>query len=193
MLNTKSTETNHLVAALKSSNIGDRKQAEADLEAMGVNAIKALIDAMQSDDQGQAWRAAQLLAKIDDSRPLRYMVRALGSQHGLVGQVAVKAIIANLSANHAGLLLTKSLLNSHYTVQVHIVSGLTTLRYYGAIEPLMLLLSTTLSEIVQYITIDALDFLAATQAIELIRIFEQSNNYHLQKRARLALKSLGNL
>ena len=179
-----------LIDVLKSSDSIIRQQAEAAIEALGSDAIEALAVAMRSDNPGQAWRAAKLLAKIDDPRRAVYMEQSLVSANGLVGQVAVKAIVSVLSPNRAGEILTEHLLDSPPMIQIHMVTALSTLRYREAIENFIVLLETTESAEVRYITIEGLGLLHATQATDLIRSFADDRNHHVQERVQTALRLL---
>jgi len=183
--------TAQLIDILKSTDTSTRQQAEVALEAMGANAIESLAQAMHSDDLGQAWRAARLMAKIDDPRRVTYMTEALTSTNGLVGQVAVKVIVAILPPDAAGACLTGHLLDSHPIVQVHMIAALITMHYQAAVEPMMRLLTITESSEVRYTAIEGLGMLNAFQAVDLIRSFEHDGNHHVRERSEAALQRLG--
>ena len=179
-----------LIDMLKSTDRVARREAEAALEAMGSEAIESLAVAMRSDDPGQAWRAARLLAKIEDPRRTFYMEQALASTNGLVGQVAVKAIVGTLSPSQAGDILTKNLLTSAPFVQLHMVGALSVLGHREAIGNLVVLLETSVSAEVRYCTIEVLGLLHATQAVDLIRSFADDPNHHVRERVQTALQLL---
>ena len=179
-----------LIDMLKSTDRVARREAEAALEAMGSEAIESLAVAMRSDDPGQAWRAARLLAKIEDPRRTFYMEQALASTNGLVGQVAVKAIVDTLSPSQAGDILTKNLLTSAPIVQIHMVAALSLLGHREAIGNLVVLLETSVAAEVRYSTIEALGLLHATQAADVIRSFADDGNHHVRERVQTALQLL---
>ena len=131
------TQTAQLIEILKSTDTSTRQQAEGVLEALGADAVEPLAQAMQSVDMGQAWRAARLLAKIDDPRRTLYMTRALASTNSLVGQVAVKVITTTLPADQCGACLVEHLRDCRPIVQVHMVTALATSHYYAAIDSLI--------------------------------------------------------
>ena len=180
-----------LIENLRNSESAVRQQAETELEAMGSVVIDSLVVAMRSDDLGQAWRAARLLARIDDPRRLDYMLPALILSNSLVGQVALKVVIASLPAEQIGPCLVDYLPRCHPLVQVHVVLALGNLHHTEAIPALMQLLAATESAEVRYTVIEALGLLNAAQSVELIRSFQHNHNHHVRERVQIALTRLG--
>ncbi|MHB8625442.1 MAG: HEAT repeat domain-containing protein [Aggregatilineales bacterium] len=190
----RSDALDRLLEELGSSDTAVHESAETRLESMGAIAVEPLITAMSGENMGKAWRAARILSKIDDPRRFEPMRQALTSKNSLVGQVAVETLEAGAGAGQSMPqtvdAFIRALPNARFLVQLHIVAALERLGDKQAIAPLIDLLRTADSPEQRYMIIQALGTLGATQAIDLIRSFQDDENHHVRERAHVALQRL---
>ena len=186
-----------LVDALGSPEGSVHQQAESTLESMGGMAVEPLIRAMFSENMGKAWRAAQVLSKIDDPRRIEPMRQALTSRNSLVGQVAVQTLETTASAGQSRSQTVEAFISAlpeaRFLVQLHIVAALERLGDEKAIAPLIDRLKTADSPELRYSIIQALGTLGATQALDLIRSFAHDENHHVRERVQIAERRLASL
>jgi HEAT repeat protein len=181
-----------LLNKLSSSDVRVRIRTKESLLAMGAAVIEPLIELARKDAGRASWEAASVLAQIDDPRCLELMIDSLTTKDLMLGHIAVDALEKQQPPRIITALIN-ALPVAHHTLQPRIVGALEKAGDPQAVRPLMDLLGKTDSSLLRLCAIQALGVLGDVQAIDLIRLFENNEDHHVQKRARIALQRLDNL
>jgi HEAT repeat protein len=160
------------------------------LLAYGTLAVPELIDALSCTRLPRGWRAANILAHIDDIRWFVPMVMAVRAENPLLGHAAANAL-AKRYPHEAVAPLVAALPSCHAIVQLRIVAILEELKAVEAVPQLIELLALTDSATMRATILQALSTLGDKRLISIARQYLEDTDPHVRKRARKCLTSFG--
>jgi HEAT repeat protein len=165
-----------------------RQSAIDNLIQAGADAVDPLIAAMQRQKGRQAWEAAAILAQIDDPRWFQPMKNMLTASNLFIASVAA-ATLERFGESVIGTFI-EALPKCQAITQIQVIGILERIGDRRCVDILMELLRTSDSVDLQHTIIQTLGTICDARATELIRTFENHENHHVRKRARIALQRL---
>jgi HEAT repeat protein len=183
------TQLESLIEGLGEPDSITRKSAHDLLLQRGASAIEALLKAFYQGNRYQSYEAACILSQYHDVRCLYAFADALSWSNIMVAQIAAKALM-EYGKEKALAALLAGLPDARGLVQTYILEMLKDLGDPRANDLLIKLLQETDSAVLRYSIIETLGVLGASQAVELIRSFQNDENHHVRDRVRAALQLL---
>ncbi|MCS6870248.1 MAG: HEAT repeat domain-containing protein [Anaerolineae bacterium] len=158
----------------------------------GSKAVPYLIEALSHTRLSRSWRAANILAEIDDLRWFVPMVMAVRADNPLLGHAAANAL-AKRYPEYAIAPLVAALPFCHAIVQLRIIAILEELRATEAIPQLIELLASSDSTTMRTAILQALGTLGNKSLSNIARQYLDDPDPHVRKRARRCLAKFGEL
>ncbi len=181
-----------LIAQLDSADPSTSSRLSKRLLSYGNEAVPYLIEALYHTRAPRSWRAANILAQIDDPRWLAPMLRAVRAENPLLGDAAAKALAARYG-QEAALPLIAALPHCHSLVQLRIIALLEELGAAEAVPQLIERLALADSAILRAALLQALGKLGDPSLSSLARPYLEDSDPHVRKRARQCLIKWGAL
>jgi HEAT repeat protein len=156
----------------------------------GSTAVPHLIEALLYTRLPRSWRAANILAQIDDPRWFVPMVMAVRAENPLLGHAAVNAL-AERYPKQAIAPLVAALPNCHSIVQLRIIAVLEELHATESVLQLIELLALTDSPTMRAAILQALGALGDKSMINIPQQYLDDPDPHVRKHARKCVAKLG--
>jgi HEAT repeat protein len=184
------TNINELLQALNSDETSKNLQARRGLLALGSQVIPHLVGLMQQTQNDRlSWRAAVILAELNDPGTQSVFLEALDSPHPIVRQVAAQA----LGKFHDTRVVPQLLNHLHdpfSIAQMWVIESLGELGDSRAVEPLVALLSETDSDTIQQSILRALGRIGDRVALSALVPFFNSPSRHVRSRSQEVYEQL---
>lgn len=178
------TNIHELLQALNSDETSKNLQARRGLLALGSLAIPYLVDLMHQDQNDRlSWRAAVILAEMNDPVTQPVFIEALDSGHPIVRQVAAQALGKFQDTSVVPHLLNH--LHDPFSIaQMWVIESLGELGDGRAVEPLLNLLAETDSDTIQQSILRALGRIGDRVALSALIPFFNSPSRHVRSRCQ---------
>lgn len=179
-----------LIAQLDSADPFTSSRLSKRLLSYGSEAVPSLIEALRHTRLPRSWRAANILAQIDDPRWFVPMLRAVRAENPLLGDAAAKALAARYRREAATPLIA-ALPHCHSLVQLRIIGILEQLGATESVPQLIEMLARADSAILRAALLQALGKLGDPSLISLACLYLEDSDPHVRERARQCLMRWG--